>query len=118
MRRPLDRLFRQRATRVFNRGGSLRFRHWRLYGERGLTGERAAVWVNEETLTVEYATDTLARYRVGYERSTSPVSTRPTTPRRSRSCRSWRMSNGTRRSVWRRTVRGASAATRGHRRGS
>lgn len=63
----LDRLFRLRATRVLNRGGSLRFRHWRLYGERGLAGERAAVWVDEETLTVEYATDTLARYRVGYE---------------------------------------------------
>ena len=25
------------------------------------------MWVDEETLTVEYATDTLARYHVGYE---------------------------------------------------
>ena len=41
----LDRLFRLRATRVLNAGGSVRFRHWRLYGERGLAGERAAVWV-------------------------------------------------------------------------
>ncbi len=37
------------------RGGYLRFRHWRLYGERGLAGERAAVWVWDETLTIEYA---------------------------------------------------------------
>ena len=35
--------------------GSVRFRHWRLYGERGLAGERAAVWVWDETLTIEYA---------------------------------------------------------------
>jgi hypothetical protein len=41
----LDRLFRLRATRVLNGGGHLRFRHWRLHGERGLAGERAAVCV-------------------------------------------------------------------------
>jgi len=60
----LDRLFRLRATRRLNRGGSVRFRHWRLYGERGLAGERAAVWVWDETLTIEYAAETLAQYRV------------------------------------------------------
>jgi hypothetical protein len=60
----LDRLFRLRATRVLNAGGYLRFRHWRLYGERGLAGERAAVWVDGEQLTIEYAADTLAQYRV------------------------------------------------------
>jgi hypothetical protein len=63
----LDRLFRLRATRVLNAGGYLRFRHWRLYGERGLAGERAAVWVDGEQLTVEYAADTLAQYRVTVE---------------------------------------------------
>jgi transposase len=63
----LDRLFRLRATRVFNAGGCVRFRHWRLYGERGLAGARAAVWVEEETLTIEYATEALAQYRVAYE---------------------------------------------------
>ena len=59
-----DRLFRLRATRVLYAGGYVRFRHWRLYGERGLAGERAAVWVDGETLTVEFATETLAQYRV------------------------------------------------------
>jgi transposase/transposase-like protein len=63
----LDRLFQLRATRVLNAHGCVRFRHWRLYGERGLAGERAAVWVDEVTLTLEYATDTLAQYRVTYE---------------------------------------------------
>ena len=60
----LDRLFRLRATRVLNPGGSVRFRHWRLYGERGLAGERAGVWVDGETLTLEYHTETLVQYRV------------------------------------------------------
>jgi putative transposase len=63
----LDRLFQLRATRVLNAHGCVRFRHWRLYGERGLAGERAAVWVDEATLTLEYATETLAQYRVTYE---------------------------------------------------
>jgi transposase len=63
----LDRLFRLRATRVLNAHGCLRFRHWRLYGERGLAGARAAVWVWDETLTIEYASDTLAQYRVAFE---------------------------------------------------
>jgi transposase-like protein len=65
----LDRLFRLRATRVLNAGGYLRFRHWRLYGERGLAGERAGVWVDGEQLTIEYAADTLAQYRVTVEAS-------------------------------------------------
>ena len=63
----LDRLFRLRATRRIDAAGCVRFHHWRLYGERGLTGERAAVWVWDEELTVEYASDTLAQYRVTYE---------------------------------------------------
>ncbi len=63
----LDRLFRLRATRVLNAGGCLRFRHSRLYGERGLAGARAAVWVWDETLTIEYASDTLVQYRVAFE---------------------------------------------------
>ena len=60
----LDRLFRLRAMRVLNAHGCVRFRHWRLYGERGLAGERAAVWLWDETLTIEHAAETLAQYRV------------------------------------------------------
>jgi hypothetical protein len=54
----LDRLFRLRATRRLDRGGSVRFRHWRLYGERGLAGEQAAVWVWDDEVTVEYGSET------------------------------------------------------------
>jgi hypothetical protein len=63
----LDRLFRLRATRRLNAHGCVRFRHWRLYGERGLAGARAAVWVWDETLTIEHAAETLAQYRVSVE---------------------------------------------------
>ncbi len=60
----LDRLFRLRTNRRLNRRGYVRFRHWRLYGERGLAGQRASVWVHGEALTIEYAADTLAQYPV------------------------------------------------------
>jgi hypothetical protein len=63
----LDRLFRVRARRRVDDAGFVRFRNWRLYGERGLAGAEAAVWVLGETLTVEYATDTLAQYTVVFE---------------------------------------------------
>ena len=63
----LDRLFRLRTTRVLNAAGYVRFRHWRLYGERGLAGERAAVWICGETVTVEYAAETLAQYQAAFE---------------------------------------------------
>ena len=63
----LDRLFRARAHRRVDGAGFVRFRNWRFYGERGLVGAEAAVWVLGDTLTVEYATDTLARYRIAYE---------------------------------------------------
>jgi hypothetical protein len=63
----LDRLFRLRAMRRLNAHGCVRFRHWRLYGERGLAGARAAVWVWDETLTIEHAAETLAQYRVALE---------------------------------------------------
>lgn len=60
----LDRLFRLRADRCVDPGGFVRYRHWRLYGERGLAGAQAAVWLFDQTLTLEYATDTLAQYHV------------------------------------------------------
>jgi hypothetical protein len=63
----LDRLFRLRPTRRLNPNGCVRFRHWRLYGERGLSGARAAVWVWDETLTIEDASVTLAQYRIAFE---------------------------------------------------
>jgi hypothetical protein len=45
----------------------VRFRHWRLYGERGLAGKRVAGWVWDGTVTIEYAAETLALYPVAIE---------------------------------------------------
>ena len=63
----LDRLFRLRAMRRLNAHGCVRFRRWRPYGERGLAGARAAIWVGDETLTIERAAERLAQYRVAVE---------------------------------------------------
>jgi hypothetical protein len=52
--------------------GWMRFRHWpgalwAGYGEQGLSREHAAVWLYGETLTIEFADESLARYRVRYQ---------------------------------------------------
>ena len=46
----------------------MRFRNWRIYGERGLAGEHGGVWLYGEDLTVRFAEDPLAQYKVTYER--------------------------------------------------
>ncbi len=56
-----------RFGRTVDRLGYVRFRHWRVYGERGAAGERAAVWLYGEHLTVEFADEPLAQYRVTYQ---------------------------------------------------
>ncbi len=64
----LHRLFyRTRFGRRLDRMGYLRFRHWRVYGEQGLARDHAAVWLYGETLTIEFADEPLARYRVRYQ---------------------------------------------------
>ncbi len=59
--------YTSRFGRRLNRAGYLRFRHWRLYGERGLAGQAAAVWLYGEQLTVAFADEALAEYRVSYQ---------------------------------------------------
>ncbi len=64
----LHRIFyRTRFGRTLDKLGYVRFRHWRVYGERGLARDRAAVWLYGETLTIEFADEPLARYRVRYQ---------------------------------------------------
>ena len=61
----LHRVFyRTRFGRTLDRLGYLRFRNWRVYGERGLAGDQVAVWLYEQTLTVEFADEALAQYSV------------------------------------------------------
>ena len=53
----------------------MRFRHWRIYGERGLAGEHGAVWLYGENLTVHFAEEPLAQYKVAYERDQKRLKT-------------------------------------------
>lgn len=68
---PSDELHRSfyatRFGRTLNRAGYVRFRHWRLYGERGLAGGQAVVWLYREQLTVAFADEALAQYQVTYQ---------------------------------------------------
>ena len=67
---PVDQLhrifYRTRFGRKLDKLGYVRFRHWRIYGERGLATEHAAVWLYGETLTIEFADEALSQYRVHY----------------------------------------------------
>ena len=64
----LDRVFRHsRFGRKLDRLGYVKFRNFRVYGERGLAGERAAVWLHGEDLMLEYGDEQLAKYRVAYQ---------------------------------------------------
>jgi transposase InsO family protein len=56
-----------RFGRQLDRHGYVRFRHWRIYGEQGLSGRSAVVWLYGETLTVAFADTALAEYRVSYQ---------------------------------------------------
>ncbi len=57
-------LFATRYTRHLNRFGYLRVQGWKLYGERGLSGSQVSVWIYDGSITVEYQTVTLSKYRV------------------------------------------------------
>jgi len=56
------------STRRVDQQGYVRFRNWRLYGERGLADRPASVWVTEEEVTIQVAEEPLARYGVTYQR--------------------------------------------------
>jgi putative transposase len=64
----LHRIFYQtRALRWIDKLGYVRFRHWRLYSERGLAKQKAALWLYGETLTIEFSDQPLSQYAVQYE---------------------------------------------------
>jgi putative transposase len=63
----LHRIFyATRFGRRVDQVGYVRFRHWRLYGERGLAGQPAALWLYGATLTLQFAQEPLAQYAVTY----------------------------------------------------
>ncbi len=54
------------TSRRVDRGGYVRFRRWRLYGERGLARRTAAVWLTGDQLLLSYSDEPLAQYAVTY----------------------------------------------------
>ncbi len=54
------------TSRRVDRSGYVRFRCWRLYGERGLAQQRAAVWLTGEQFLLSYSDEPLAHYTVTY----------------------------------------------------
>src|SRR3954468_7250694 len=56
------------STRRVDQAGYVRFRNWRLYGERGLAERPASIWVTEEEVTIQFAEEPLARYGVTHQR--------------------------------------------------
>jgi transposase len=58
--------FSTRFIRVLDASGYARLKHWRIYGEEGLAHSEVALWLGAESLAVEYAGDTLARYDADY----------------------------------------------------
>ena len=71
----LRRLFAVRFARRLDQQGYVRFRHWRIYGERGLAEEQGAVWLYGENLTVHFTAESLAQYKVTYERGQQGLKT-------------------------------------------
>ncbi len=52
----LHRIFyTTRFSRRLDKLGYARFRRWRLYGEQGVAGAQAAVWLYGDLLTLEFA---------------------------------------------------------------
>jgi transposase len=64
-----------RFWRRVDQQGYVRFRNWRLYGERGLVGRPAVVWLTEEHLTLQYGEDPLAHYAVTHRRDRRQLAT-------------------------------------------
>jgi hypothetical protein len=67
--------FANRFSRKLDDLGYARFRHWRVYGEEGLAKKEATLWLGAESLSIEYAGETLSRYKVEIEASTGRVRT-------------------------------------------
>jgi hypothetical protein len=66
-------LYATQFTRQIDRHGYVRFKHWRLYGERGLAGENVSVWVYEGNLKVEYQATALTLYELAIEKKTGEI---------------------------------------------
>jgi putative transposase len=57
-----------RNTRRADLQGYVRFRNWRIYGERGVAGHETSVWITDEEVTIQFGEEMLARYDIVYQR--------------------------------------------------
>jgi hypothetical protein len=64
----LRRTFAVRSQRRVDQQGYVRCRNWRIYGERGLSGRPAVLWLYEEHLRLQSEDEALAEYTVAYQR--------------------------------------------------
>lgn len=68
--RPIDAgtlrraFFTLRYGRTLDVHGHARFRHWKIYGERGLAGCQVGLWLYDPQLTIEHWEEPLTQYRV------------------------------------------------------
>jgi transposase len=63
--------FSTRFARVLDASGYARLKHWKIYAEEALARREVALWLGAESLAVEFAGDTLARYAVEYSARTN-----------------------------------------------
>ncbi len=66
--------FSTRHSRILDDLGYIRFDHWRVYGEEGLARREAELWLQPDSLTLEYAGEALSRYDVEYLPSSKKLS--------------------------------------------
>lgn len=67
--------FSSRFTRVLDDLGYARFRNWRVYGEEGLPKKEATLWLEAQSLTLEYRGQPLSRYDVRFVAGTEELRT-------------------------------------------
>ncbi len=65
--------FSTRFTRTLDASGYARLMRWRIYAEEGLARREVALWLGTESLAVEFAGDTLARYAVEHSAQTNQL---------------------------------------------
>jgi len=59
--------FSTRFARILDPLGYARLMNWRVYAEEALAKRDVALWLGDNTLSVEYAGETLSRYEVEYQ---------------------------------------------------
>ena len=65
--------FSTRYVRILDLLGYARLMNWRVYGAEALAAREAALWLDEENLTVEYQGEALSRYEIALQAKTGKL---------------------------------------------